>query len=56
MYQKVGAAAAMGSAGGLAFTGVHVVWLVLAGFALIAAGAALLRILPRRRATGPLGR
>lgn len=47
MYQKVGTAAAMGATGGLAYTGVHVVWLLLAAFALIAAGAALLRILPK---------
>lgn len=49
MYQKVGTAAAMGATGGLAYTGVHVLWFVLAGFALIAAGAALLRVLPRSR-------
>lgn len=49
MYQKVGTAAAMGATGGLAYTGVNALWLVLAGFALIAAGTALLRILPRFR-------
>lgn len=47
MYQKVGSAAALGTAGSLPFTGVNVIWLLLAAFALIAAGAALLRIAPR---------
>ncbi|HJQ45642.1 MAG TPA: peptidase [Amycolatopsis sp.] len=51
MYQKVGAVTAAGATSGLAYTGVNVVWLALAGFALLAAGAALLRIAPvmRRR-------
>lgn len=47
MYQKIGAAAGLGVGGtGLAYTGVNVVWLLLAGFALLAAGLALLRIVP----------
>lgn len=46
MYQKAGAA--MG-AGGLAYTGFGSVWAVLAGFALVAMGAAVLRIAPRFR-------
>ncbi|WP_326569503.1 hypothetical protein VSH64_00130 [Amycolatopsis rhabdoformis] len=51
MYQKIGAAGAAGVTGGLASTGVGVLWLVLAGFALLAAGIALLRVVPvlRRR-------
>ncbi|MBB1157158.1 MULTISPECIES: hypothetical protein [Amycolatopsis] len=49
MYQKIGAASAAGVTGGLAFTGVNVLWLLLAGFALLAAGTAMLRILPRVR-------
>ncbi|GAA1030914.1 MULTISPECIES: hypothetical protein [Amycolatopsis] len=49
MYQKIGAASAAGMTGGLAFTGVNALWLLLAGFALLAAGTALLRILPRVR-------
>ncbi|MGV9300268.1 hypothetical protein [Amycolatopsis sp. NPDC003676] len=49
MYQKIGAASAAGVTGGLAFTGVNTLWLLLAGFALLAAGTALLRILPRVR-------
>ncbi|MGW4396218.1 hypothetical protein ACWEHA_13085 [Amycolatopsis nivea] len=49
MYQKIGAAAAAGVTGGLAFTGVNVLWVLLAGFALLAAGTALLRILPKVR-------
>ncbi|HVW40215.1 MAG TPA: hypothetical protein VHC18_02590 [Amycolatopsis sp.] len=53
MYQKIGAATAAGATTGLAYTGVNVLWLVLAGFALLATGAALLRIAPvvRRRRT-----
>lgn len=34
----------------LAFTGANVMWLALAAFALIGAGAALLRLVPRREA------
>jgi LPXTG-motif cell wall-anchored protein len=49
MYQKAGAAFAAGTTGGLAWTGANVVWLMLAGFALLAAGAALVRIAPRWR-------
>ena len=42
-------------AGGLAYTGFGSMWTVLAGFALIAMGAAVLRIAPRfrRRTTAP---
>lgn len=36
-------------AGGLAYTGFGNVWAVLAGFALIAMGAAVLRVAPRFR-------
>jgi hypothetical protein len=50
MYQKIGTAASLGAGGaGLAFTGANVMWLVLAGFALLAVGGALLRIVPLRR-------
>jgi hypothetical protein len=49
VYQKAGAAFATGATGGLAWTGANVIWLMLAGFALLAAGAALTRIAPRRR-------
>lgn len=34
---------------GLAMTGFNVVWLALAAFALVAAGGALLRLVPRRQ-------
>jgi hypothetical protein len=48
------AAAAAGSGAiagsGLAMTGFNVVWLLLAAFALVAAGTAVLRLLPRREA------
>jgi len=49
MYQKIGAAGAAGLTGGLAYTGASVLWLLLAGFALLAAGIALLRISPKLR-------
>jgi hypothetical protein len=49
MYQKAGAAFAAGVTGGLAWTGANAIWLVLAGFALLAAGTALIRIAPRWR-------
>lgn len=47
MYQKAGAAFAAGGAGTLAYTGFGAVWIIVAGFALVAAGAALTRIVPR---------
>jgi hypothetical protein len=49
MYQKAGMAFAAGATGGLAWTGANVIWLMLAGFALVAAGGALARIAPRWR-------
>ena len=49
MYNNVaGSAVAAGSVGTLAFTGANAVWFALAGFALIAAGTALARMVPRR--------
>jgi hypothetical protein len=36
--------------GTLAYTGVDLIWLALAGFALVAAGMAILRTVPRRQA------
>ena len=47
MYNNAGTTAA---GGGLAMTGLtgNVLWLFLAGFALIALGLALVRTLPRR--------
>ncbi|MEO8518446.1 MAG: hypothetical protein ABI438_04645 [Dermatophilaceae bacterium] len=49
MYNNVaGSAVAAGSVGTLAFTGANTVWFALAGFALIAAGTALARMVPRR--------
>lgn len=50
MYQKAGAALTAGTAGTLAYTGMSAFWYVLAGFALLAAGTALMRIVPRRAA------
>lgn len=48
MYDKAGVAgAAMGTGGALALTGANVVWISLAGFAMLAAGMAILRIVPR---------
>jgi hypothetical protein len=37
--------------GTLAFTGTNSLWLALAAFALIAAGSAMMRIVPRSRRT-----
>lgn len=48
MYDKAVAGLAGSSTGVLAFTGVNILFAVLAGFAMIAAGAALMRIVPRR--------
>lgn len=52
MYSTPTAAAGSGAiaGSGLAFTGFNVVWLLLAAFALVAAGSAVLRLLPRREA------
>lgn len=47
MYQKAGVVMAAGTTTGPAATGANALWLVLAGFALIAAGSALARIAPR---------
>jgi hypothetical protein len=50
MYTTHGAAGATAAAGGgaaLAVTGLNVVWIMLAAFALLGAGLALLRIVPR---------
>lgn len=52
MYNNVSAPLATATGTGttaLAVTGADMFWYVLAGFALIAAGMALLRILPRRK-------
>lgn len=47
MYGKTASAA--GAAGILPVTGVEISWMVLAGVTLIAAGAALWRLVPRRQ-------
>jgi hypothetical protein len=39
----------MATGGGLALTGANTMWVVLAGFAFVAVGAALLRIAPKAR-------
>lgn len=39
----------LATGGGLAVTGANTVWVVLAGFAFVAVGAALLRIAPKVR-------
>jgi hypothetical protein len=41
-------AGGMATGGGLALTGANAIWVVLAGFAFIAVGAALIRIAPKR--------
>jgi hypothetical protein len=45
-----GAVAAVAAAGTLPFTGLNLIWVLLAGFALIAAGTAIMRMIPRRHA------
>ena len=41
-------AGGMTTGGALAVTGANAVWVILAGFAFIAVGAALMRIVPKR--------
>lgn len=50
MYSHPAAVAGSGAIAGtgLAMTGFNVVWLLLAAFALVAAGGAFLRLVPRR--------
>lgn len=49
MYNNIASSAGAGTgAGMLAVTGTNSLWLGLAAFALIAAGTALMRIVPRR--------
>lgn len=48
MYSNPTPVMAAGAAGALAFTGSNVMWSILASFALIAAGSAINRMLPRR--------
>jgi hypothetical protein len=49
MYNHGGAVAGGGAAiGTLPFTGLNLIWLVLAAFALISAGTAIMRVAPRR--------
>ncbi len=51
MYSRSAGAVGLGAGAGanmLPFTGFNVLWAILARFALITAGAALLRIAPRR--------
>jgi hypothetical protein len=47
MYENGGIAAGAAGLGTLAATGFEMVWLALAAMALVAAGAALWRIVPR---------
>lgn len=49
MYQTSGVAGVAASGAGLAATGVNATWLLLGAFALLGAGLALLRIVPRRQ-------
>jgi hypothetical protein len=48
MYARGGVLGA-GASASLPFTGTNLFWLVLAGFTLLAAGLALLRVLPSWR-------
>lgn len=50
MYGKLGSTTFLAApAGALACTGMDVLWYVVAGFTLVAAGFAVGRLLPRRR-------
>lgn len=50
MYGKLGSTAFLAMpAGALAFPGLQILWYVVAGFTLVAAGFAVWRLLPRRR-------
>jgi LPXTG-motif cell wall-anchored protein len=51
VYQQTGGAALIGSGAALPFTGSNSVWMFVAGFTLVSAGIAVLRIIPRRRST-----
>jgi 4-hydroxybenzoate polyprenyltransferase len=51
MYNNAGGlAVGVGTMGGLAATGLNVMWLLLAAFALLGAGMAMMRLVPRREA------
>jgi LPXTG-motif cell wall-anchored protein len=51
MYAKTATIGSAGAAsGGLAMTGQNSLWVLLAGFAMLGAGMALMRIVPRRGA------
>lgn len=49
MYDKAAISGGAATFATLPFTGFNALWYVLAGFALIMAGGALLRIAPRRQ-------
>lgn len=50
MYDKALVSGSTGTLATLPVTGFSVIWFVIAGFALLMAGGALLRIAPRRNA------
>ena len=51
MYNNAGGlAAGAGSMGALAATGLNIMWLLLAAFALLGAGMAIMRLVPKREA------
>jgi LPXTG-motif cell wall-anchored protein len=50
MYDKAALSGSAATIGMLPATGFSVLWFVIAGFALLMAGGALMRILPRRHA------
>jgi len=49
-HGTAGVAAAAGGSTALAATGLNIVWVLLGAFALLGAGLALLRMIPRREA------
>jgi hypothetical protein len=50
MYHKAVVAGSAGTAGALPFTGLNVMWIAVAGFALLMAAGAIWRIVPRSEA------
>ena len=47
MYQNVAPASTVANASALPFTGLNIIWVLLAAFTLLAVAGALWRILPR---------
>lgn len=48
MYHKAAGATSTAGGGALAMTGANTIWMIIAAFTLIAAGAAIWRLTPQR--------